>query len=307
MGFLDHFLNPETTLLALAKIQGGLASASVTGRTFWVDSSDGDASDSDGRGTFSEPFETIDYAVSKCTASRGDVILVKPGHTETITTAAGIDIDVKGVTVKGLGWSTFRPTITIGATGAYVELGGTGCRIENCIITTGIAAVTKALVLNGTGCIVSDCEFRIGDAAYHALNAITVNTEDCIVDGVRVLYGSASTASTHAIDLNASRTTIQRCYISGNFTASAIDGISAAYTDAIIVGNGIINSQTTAIDGIIDLSANTTGIIAHNFGKHGNTASLGNCIDPASCAACENYFQNADGESGGIAPATRST
>ncbi|MCK4815623.1 hypothetical protein KA005_07630, partial [bacterium] len=47
------------------------------GKVFWVDSETG----SDGnKGTFDRPFGTIDYAVGRCTADRGDVILVKANH-----------------------------------------------------------------------------------------------------------------------------------------------------------------------------------------------------------------------------------
>src|SRR5574341_1596957 len=59
---------------------------------------------SDGNnGTFSAPFATLDYAIGRCTANRGDIIVVKEGHAENVTTANGIDLDVAGITVIGLG------------------------------------------------------------------------------------------------------------------------------------------------------------------------------------------------------------
>ena len=43
---------------------------------------------SDGnRGSFLDPYATIDYAVGQCLAGRGDIIYVLPGHVEDIAAA----------------------------------------------------------------------------------------------------------------------------------------------------------------------------------------------------------------------------
>ena len=47
---------------------------------------------------------TIEGAVADCTADAGDIILVAPGHSETLGTGAdGVDLDKAGITVIGLG------------------------------------------------------------------------------------------------------------------------------------------------------------------------------------------------------------
>lgn len=43
----------------------------------------------------------MDYANGRCTANNGDVVFVQAGHTETVTAAAGLDLDVAGVTLGG--------------------------------------------------------------------------------------------------------------------------------------------------------------------------------------------------------------
>src|SRR4051812_41694686 len=74
------------------------------GNVFWVQSTSANAGDSAGKGRSpGAPFATIDYAVGQCTAGQGDVILVLPGHVETVTAAAGVALDVAGVSVVGLG------------------------------------------------------------------------------------------------------------------------------------------------------------------------------------------------------------
>jgi hypothetical protein len=57
---------------------------------FWVHS----AGETLGEGTFTRPFATIAQAQARCVAGRGDIIICKPGHTETITAAAGIALGI---------------------------------------------------------------------------------------------------------------------------------------------------------------------------------------------------------------------
>jgi hypothetical protein len=62
------------------------------GRVFWVSNAStllaNQRGGSDGnKGTFNEPFSTLNYAVTQCVANRGDVIIVKPGHAENISSA----------------------------------------------------------------------------------------------------------------------------------------------------------------------------------------------------------------------------
>mgnify|MGYP006139353905 CR=1 FL=1 len=47
--------------------------------------------------------------------NKGDVIVVMPGHAETVSGAAGINCDVAGVSIVGLGRGAARPTITMSA------------------------------------------------------------------------------------------------------------------------------------------------------------------------------------------------
>src|SRR5262245_26293874 len=74
------------------------------GNVFFVQSTHTNKGDSAGKGqTPDAPFATLDYAIGQCTADQGDLIVVLPGHVETVTGAAGVALDVAGVTVLGLG------------------------------------------------------------------------------------------------------------------------------------------------------------------------------------------------------------
>src|SRR4051812_34369402 len=64
------------------------------------------------QGTADSPLATIDYAIGLCVADKGTVIVVQPGHTETVSAAGGIACDVAGIYIIGLGAGTDRPQVT---------------------------------------------------------------------------------------------------------------------------------------------------------------------------------------------------
>jgi calcineurin-like phosphoesterase len=65
------------------------------------------------KGTFNSPFSTLAGAVAQCVANRGDIIMVKPGHAETISSATALTMSIAGVAVVGLGNGTNRPKFTL--------------------------------------------------------------------------------------------------------------------------------------------------------------------------------------------------
>src|SRR4051812_45633389 len=71
---------------------------------WFVQSTHSNAGDSAGKGQSPDaPFASIDYAIGNCEADRGDLIVVLPGHVETVTGAAGVALDVAGVRIVGIG------------------------------------------------------------------------------------------------------------------------------------------------------------------------------------------------------------
>src|ERR1700675_2636077 len=56
-----------------------------------------------GGGTFNRPYATLKFAVSQCRAGKGDIIMIKPGHVETLSAAAAVAMSKADVAVVGLG------------------------------------------------------------------------------------------------------------------------------------------------------------------------------------------------------------
>jgi len=89
------------------------------------------------------PVATVDYAIGLCTASRGDVIVVLPGHAETTTAIA---LDVAGVSIIGLGTGRLKPALT--ATTASTDLlnvTAANCSIVNIRFVGAASGVTALL------------------------------------------------------------------------------------------------------------------------------------------------------------------
>ena len=109
MGFTNFPFG--VTSFGIPMVGSGEIPATLLGKYFFVDSVTG-ISSNDGLSP-TTALATVDQAVNKCTASKGDVIVVLPGHVETLATASvGIVLDVAGVTVVGLGSGNARPTFT---------------------------------------------------------------------------------------------------------------------------------------------------------------------------------------------------
>lgn len=175
------------------------------GRAFWVSNRTtgllpGERGGSDGnKGTFMDPFSTIDYAIGQCVANRGDIIFVKPGYTETITTAAAIAADVAGVAIVGLGSGSNRPTITWGAAAATLAVSAANIAFINLRFVNNFLDVTTMFDVTGAGDSLTfeNCLFTDTSTTLCAIDFITLATgaDDLWLDNCRFVGKSADNDS----------------------------------------------------------------------------------------------------------------
>lgn len=267
------------------------------GVVYWVDSVYG--SNGNTKGTFDRPFATIDYAIGRCTASRNDVILVKPGHSETISAAAGIAADVIGVTILGLGNGTLRPIVTFSATASTFTVTAANVTIANIQFQNAIDSLVSGIPITAAGCSITGCAFTQPTITNDALMWILTTTaaDDLIVQGNT--FRQSNAGPTECIRLvGADRAMITDNYIIGSYSTAAINGITTASTELLIARNTICNSVTDKL--AIDLVAACTGRIEYNSGTVVSTAAItdANIIDAANCQLAQNYFSDAVGETG---------
>jgi hypothetical protein len=238
-----------------------------------------------------DPFNTIDFAVGQCTANQGDVIYVMPNHTETISAAAGIDLDVAGITVIGLGEGANRPTITMDTANTVdVDVDAAGITIKNLIFSANFADIVAAIDVNADDFTIENCHFQATATNMNFLICIktgTANQSDrCKVHRCTTLM--VDTSDTHFIDYPAAQDgcEVHGCHLIGNWGTMAIGG-AGVITLCSIVDNIIYNAASDN-DSCINLAATATGIVMRNMA--GGAAAQANGFTAPDCAIAQNYY-----------------
>ena len=238
-----------------------------------------------------KPFLTIDYAVGKCTASQGDVIYVMPGHAEVVSAAAGLALDVIGISVIGLGNGSLQPTVTLDtANTADVDVDAADITVENIHFVANFADIAAAIDVNADDFTLRGCRFSeaatdmnakiwVQDAAATASDRITI--EGCravALDALNTHFVNfAGTGDGHRIIDNE---------LIGDWGTMAVGG--AGVVTNVMIARNIINNAASDNDSCINVSATTTGMVA--FNACGGAAAQGNGITAPDCVSIENYY-----------------
>lgn len=276
-------------------IRGVPLTVSNPGKVFWVSNATtiqpGQRGGSDGnKGTYDSPFGTIGYAVTQCTANRGDVIFVKPGHAETISTAAILVLNVAGVAVVGLGTGSNRPTLTFTAAAANIPVTAANVTVTNILHIANFADIVSAYTATGTATptdlTIDNCEFRDTSSILNFLKTVSGNATANSMDGFtysnnRVL-GLATTAATQAVIIAAAT---RRCSYLDNFvdypalndTAALVDFGANNQLNLVIARNRVVRPSTSTTGGSLFSGGATgsTGYVYDNYSWHlDNSAGL---------------------------------
>ena len=322
MARINNFANGFTNGVL---IRGLPLSQVHPGRVFWVNNStvlpDGGIGGSNGNdGSYLRPFSTIDYAVSKCKASRGDIVLVMPGYAQTITAAAEIGLDVAGVAVIGLGVGSLRPTITYGtAAAASVRVSVANFSVQNIIFVANFADVGTAIdVTTAKDFTVEYCEFRDSSSSLNFINAIDTNAVANDADGLYFCHNRVSslgtTAATTAIEIDEAQ---DRVTANHNFlvmavlnnTPALIECATFNLTNLEVAYNIVVRPNTdTATGGILlEGSGETfTGMVHHNDCKTLDVAGMLIMTLSSKLGFHENYLSGTADVSGILIPAADS-
>lgn len=289
-------------------ILGGAPLPATTGKYFFVSSDTGLAGNSGADPTV--PLATVDQAINKCVASRGDVIIVMPGHTETIASATTMVPDIAGVSIIGLGEGGDAPTFTFSATASTISITGEGTLMRNLRFHAGISAVVNALTCGANHVWIDGCVFYYGGTTgYDFARSINIDAlDDCKVTRCKIYAENATAGAVSGIRLDdAHRTQIIGCEIYGDFSTAAIVGEGAASLSVLIKDNLIYNDDTASAVNGINFAVANTGLIVGNLITGLYATDPDTLIDPGSCGCLENYVSNAIDESGTIVPTAIST
>lgn len=214
-------------------------------------------------------FTTIDAAIGACTANRGDMIIVLPGHTETVTAAAGIDCDVAGITIVGIGSGSLKPTVTFTtATTADMDIDAANITIKNIKFDlTGVDALAAPIDVNAAYFTMQDCLVITASASAQATLAILT---DANANGLTLINNqflgttdAGTAAAVRIVGGNEHQIIGNRFY--GAYTASlgAIDNTTTACLRILVKDNIIENATASSTKAMVFVST-STGTICEN-------------------------------------------
>lgn len=225
-------------------------------------------------------YTTVKLALASCVASRGDVIFVLPGHTESITSATDLALNIAGVAIIGLGRGSLRPTFTYTtAATANIPVSVANVAVRNCIFIANFADITSAFTTTAAPEFsIRNCEFRDTDATHNFLalvtTTVTVNADGLEFSANRVII-TGTTAATTPIKVAG---TIDRLTINDNFiTKAALDNTSCLLASGALVctnlemARNMIHSKNldSATGGFLITTSSTTstGMVHDNYVK----------------------------------------
>ena len=265
----------------------------TTGKTLYVGSTVSGAVDNSAFGRNElKPFATIDFAVGQCTANVGDKIVVLPGHVETVSAAGGLDLDVAGITILGIGNGSKQPKIdfTTAAT-ADVDIDAANITIENFQFEASFADVAAAVDVNAADFTMRKCRFVEPTVDENFLICVlgatgTTSSGLCVED---CEFRGLDAANTHGVSLTSGTpdsVIIRRNLFLGVFETGAILGSGAA--TQLAVYDNFINNTSADADECISLAG--TGVVCRNI--VGNSLAAGattNITCGATMTMAENY------------------
>jgi hypothetical protein len=289
-----------------------------TGDVYFVSSLFGAAGNA---GTSAEyPYASLVTALASATAQSstygGDVIIVMPGHAEAISSATGMAISKKGVTILGMGAGNARPTFTLDtANTATIAVSAANVTIDNCIFVANFLSIAAAFTLTTAAAFtLSNCEFRETSSVLDFLYIVKSTGAANTVDDLKVVgctWNGLGTTSVNSFILTAND--IDNAQVIGNTVilartadASILITVSAGVLTNLNCGYNNVQSQQTATTAgsLINVGGTTSsGIVQRNFAQTLTTAADKLYTTTVGLAAFENYVSGAIGASGFIIPA----
>ena len=258
---------------------------------------------------------TITAGLALCTANQGDRVICLPGHTETLTAAAGIVLSVAGVSIIGLGVGSQRPTINFGtATTTTITVTAANVSVFNMRFLSTFADVVTAFDVTAAGFAVENCEF--GDSAIdlNLLSAVKcTSTSDGNANGLRLVNNKFLSQDAATLGFVIIAADILKVTIEDNVIVSEGTGLATIFT--CLTGKDIrmcsvqrnyLSSKATAGNlGYSNdtASPNNSGIIANNYIGHADVTAGHVLGVVGGCRMFNNLSVSTDALSGFVIPA----
>lgn len=265
------------------------------GQVFWVSNNanliSGVVGGADGNpGTFQKPFATLQRAIDLCDQGTGDIIMIKPGHMEMISSATALLLNKAGIAIIGLGSGCQRPMFVLDtANTANIPLRAAGVSIQNCCfqanflaiaslftgatasVTASIATTTMTVTAVGSGTLYPGANLmgtgvKRGTTIVRQLTGTTGGVGTYTVSLSQTVASTTVTSGTWDFNiencefLDTTATLNFLALVTGNATSNSMDGLR-------FVGNRVKSLSTTAATTALKILSLTDRLtITDNFG-----------------------------------------
>lgn len=162
-------------------IEAGLASTGdafldeeliTSGVVHWVHSGTGNDANP---GTYELPLATLAQAVTNATASNGDIVVLKSGHAETLTSA--VVLSKAGVKFFGLGSGSSAPSFTCNAAVDLIQVTAADVEINNFYFPAATTGICTGLIDAGAADLrIKGCTFVCGEFTQYAVTVPAAGT-----------------------------------------------------------------------------------------------------------------------------------
>lgn len=278
----------------------GQLSLPIVGNIHYVHS--GTGSNSNSGTTPSTALATIAQAITNATANNNDVILVMPGHAETVTTA--IAMSKAGVSLIGAGSGLRIPAITGNGTIDVINVTGANCLIENINFPAPLTdAATSDINIAAAGVTVRNTRHLGSTGSENKVDIITVTSagDDFLIEGVKMYNTVVDCVSAISVEGACSRGVIRDCVIQGQFSTGVL--MDEATATLLTIQRNIFKNTKAATAVITFTTGNSTGVMSFNHlsGRHTTLAS--NIVAGTGMDFFENRLVEEAALNGAIAPA----
>lgn len=273
-------LNLQGLQVVLAMATSAGPENTINSGVYWVDSVNGVDGPGGGGlgGTQMNPFKTTGRAFAVAKAK--DVIILKPYHTDTVSssTSANGKWNVKGVQVIGLGVGASRPTITLDtANTSTITVSANDISVSGVIFVANFLNIAALFTLTtAKGFTVSNCTARDTSASLNFIDYFQLSTTSNANDQLSVLgnniNGLATSGAVKLLDVLGTHDSVT---VAGNTYLTLTTGTGAIMPIAttkkltnFLFLNNLINVQNatgTATGYLITSDTAGTGFIHGNY------------------------------------------
>lgn len=231
------------------------------GNVYWVDENGGGGS----KGTFAHPVATLAAAVALCTASNGDIIVMKPGHVENISSDGVLDMSKADVCVVGTGTGSNQSKIVFDtADTASIDITAANVSFVNVWFEANYANVDGAIDVEATGdyFTIQNCRVTATSTIldFEEFINLAVNADyfSFIGNDVHLIEGTDAESLVHTVGES-----LGMRVIGNNIVMEASESIfdldATAITGGPIFRDNFMVNLTAAADYCVEIDAATVG------------------------------------------------